>query len=956
MAQLNFFISMLLYYSLNQVASKEYYITANSLTTNLCPTPCLTLTQFVTNSRHLLNPDVILVFSPGIHSLHGILKVSNLSTFSMISDSKNATAQIRCASYAQMIFNWSQTILITNLEFVGCGGNQVMNVDEFMVRNSSFTGKEFSGIAIELIETTAKIVNCTFSSNRNGRYIFNSYDRSSYRYRRQAGGAITATQTNLNISQSVFENNGAHDLDYGGAIYAEQQSIINIKASTFIGNTARLGIFYSHSCSINIETSEFSNNNVTVTYDDGVLTSYSSNITIQGGVFENNLGCILHFDGSIVSINSSKFHNNSVDYYGVVKLSGYSNARIEKSLFEGNNGTAISSDSSTITIKISEFYDNFAIEAAILSTADSNVTIQEITFYNNNGGIYLTGGNNIIDTSKFKYNPGTVIFPFYGKVIISTCEFDSNTKFFGYSVAILRSMRSTMTIIDSNFTNNEVQILQSMTSTIEYHNSLLIVNNSVDLNLGSGYSIIHLANSEFIGHPSGNAIISNNIRSLVAVTSNVTFMGSVRFLNNQLSQTTSYSYMQVGGAVTLIQSNAYFYGSCSFENNHAENGGAILSTDSKLYVTGNVTVAHNTANRNGGGVYLMDSDLNCLNVSIFMLLHNTAAHKGGGIHAISSSIKATSLLKIPQVDTATLYLANNTAQKGGGLSLEANAKLHVLKYYSEGIDKESFTYLQANTVIFTANSADYGGAVYVDDDTNSGTCSGDPKIDCFFQVFLYMYLFIEGLYDQKSLPQGFFNFTQENLKPQSLYFSENNASISGSTLFGGLLDRCAVNQFAEVRITYAGDIENGANGIIYLKQVSTITDMSISSEPLKVCLCIDNKHNCTHQRRIEVKKGETFTVSLTSLDQINHPVNGLIHASLYLAGSAVASGQATREIPAKCTNLTFNVVSPHSSEQLTLYALDGPCGNVNLSKISLELRYTFSSLQLSNWFANCRNK
>ena len=177
-----------------------------------------------------------------------------------------------------------------------------------------------------------------------------------------------------------------------------------------------------------------------------------------------------------------------------------------------------------------------------------------------------------------------------------------------------------------------------------------------------------------------------------------------------------------------------------------------------------------------------------------------------------------------------------------------------------------------------------------------------------------MYLFIEGLYDPKSLPQDFLNFTQENLKPQSLYFSENNASISGSTLYGGLLDRCAVNQFAEVRITYAGDIEDGANGIIYLKQVSTITDMSISSKPLKVCLCIDNKHNCTHQRHIEVKKGETFTVSLTSLDQINHPVNGLIHASLNLTGSAVASGQATREIPAKCTNLTFNVFSPHSSE------------------------------------------
>ena len=89
--------------------------------------------------------------------------------------------------------------------------------------------------------------------------------------------------------------------------------------------------------------------------------------------------------------------------------------------------------------------------------------------------------------------------------------------------------------------------------------------------------------------------------------------------------------------------------------------------------------------------------------------------------------------------------------------------------------------IDANTTIFTANKADYGGAVYVDD-TNSGTCASDPKTKCFFQV-----LAIHSLHYQ-------------HLKTQSiiLYFSQNYATISGSTLYGGLLDRCAVSQFAEV--------------------------------------------------------------------------------------------------------------------------------------------------------------
>ena len=184
------------------------------------------------------------------------------------------------------------------------------------------------------------------------------------------------------------------------------------------------------------------------------------------------------------------------------------------------------------------------------------------------------------------------------------------------------------------------------------------------------------------------------------------------------------------------------------------------------------------------------------------------------------------------------------------------------------------------------------------------------QTECFFQVLAY----IGGLYDLDGVPDSILNHTQENLRPQSLYFADNNASISGFILYGGLLDRCAVSQLAEVRIKYAEDYEDGGNGIMYLQRVSNIIDMSISSRSVNVCLCIDNQRNCTHQRRIEVKKGEPFNVSLASINQINHPVNGLIYALFMFPGSAVSSGQATREIPAKCTNLTFNAVSPHSSE------------------------------------------
>ena len=261
---------------------------------------------------------------------------------------------------------------------------------------------------------------------------------------------------------------------------------------------------------------------------------------------------------------------------------------------------------------------------------------------------------------------------------------------------------------------------------------------------------------------------------------------------------------------------------------YAENGGAIFFIESKFYAKGDVTVAHNMANKNGGGIYLIDSELKCLNNSTVILFNNTATHKGGGIDAISSSINTTSVLP----SSAILNFTNNIAERGGGLSLEANAKLVTEKYLYSIDTRFTFpSYQQSYTTTFSANSAKYGGAVYVDDDTNSGACTSDPKTECFFQVLAY----VEGLYNLDRLADFAINSIRRYLEPLSLYFTENNANISGSTLYGGLLDRCAVSQSAEVRIKYVEDYEDGGNGTQYLQHVSTITesDVSISSRPVK---------------------------------------------------------------------------------------------------------------------------
>ena len=851
-------VSFLLY-SLHQVDSEEYYITANS--TDHCISSCLTLTEFVTNFSNLSTPNATVVFGPGVHYLNGSLNVLNSSTFSMTSE--NMTAQIRCASasHSNMVINWTQNVLITNLDFIGCGGNQLLRVERFVASNVMFRGQGNSRTALQLIETTAQITNCTFLSNRHGQIKFTVY--FGYSISQWFGGAIIATHSNVDISQSIFKNNGEQDLNYGGAIYAEQQSVISINTSTFINNSALNDVIFLN----------------------------GSNITMEQSIFKDNIGDTI-------------------------------------SLFNRSNAE----------ISVSEFYNNYSPLKGILYLFTSSATIEKSKFdYNLGIIVHLIVNSEIrIATSEFWHNTGSVILSDNSSVSVISSKFDSNTEA-GFSLlnqgVVLGSTGGTIVINDSNFTNNISPVIVALSTRIMHYNRLLVTNNSAE----DEFATIHLDNSEFIGHRSGNATIADNLRSLVAFNSNVTFMGDIRILNNRQPQISMNNYFQEGGAMTLIQSNAYFDGISSFEHNQAEeNGGAILSIESKFYVRGNVSVAHNIANGNGGGMYLMDSELNCLDNSTFVLLNNTAEHRGGGIHAISSSVKITSVIPL----SPTLHFINNTAERGGGLSLEANARITTVKYLNEIGPSYYPLYQQSYSAIFLANSATYGGAVYVDDDTNSGTCTIDPKTECFFQVLAY----VEGLYTLESMSEYERGVIRQVLKPKSLYFSRNNASISGWTLHGGLLDRCIVNQNAEVRIKYEEAYEDGGNGIDYLNDVSTITDnynMSVSSQPVKVCLCMDsNEHNCTQlQTHIEVTKGETFTVSLASLDQVNNPVSGLIHTLLRFAESAVASGQATRQIPAKCTNLTFNIVSNYSSEELTLYALDGPCRDVDLSKISLNITF-----------------
>ena len=124
---------------------------------------------------------------------------------------------------------------------------------------------------------------------------------------------------------------------------------------------------------------------------------------------------------------------------------------------------------------------------------------------------------------------GGVVNSYGSNITIEACEFHENSA--AVEGGVLHTTRSTITIGDSNFTKNTSPIGTVIYATasckIDHHNYILIDNNSA-----IAYAVIFLSDSEFIGHDSENVIIySNNLGSLVAFNSNITFIGNAIVMN-----------------------------------------------------------------------------------------------------------------------------------------------------------------------------------------------------------------------------------------------------------------------------------------------------------------------------------------------------------------------------------------------------------------------------------------
>ena len=223
------------------------------------------------------------------------------------------------------------------------------------------------------------------------------------------------------------------------------------------------------------------------------------------------------------------------------------------------------------------------------------------------------------------------------------------------------------------------------------------------------------------------SIISKSVYGEVVFIRN--YQNLINKVNHENESMVS-DFLLEGGAITLFTSRLKLQINTTLSQNVASNGGGITAVTSTIVCNSTLTISMKSVTDTGGGLYLYQSELSVYGV--INVSKNRAKACGGGVHAISTFLK---LMRI-QPDVIGIgirgkinFTLNAAEECGGGTFLETGSKINVLRYSS-------------NAVVFIKNTADYGGAVYVADDTNVGMCSSGEKhkltataqSECFFQL------------------------------------------------------------------------------------------------------------------------------------------------------------------------------------------------------------------------------
>ena len=284
-------------------------------------------------------------------------------------------------------------------------------------------------------------------------------------------------------------------------------------------------------------------------------------------------------------------------------------------------------ESTSTTIETSNFISNTAIRhAGALEFYKDHPKVIGCVFIDNKAGSFA----------------GAVLFWFSDSVIyggiaskesmeacncndVSTNYYHHDNESYNYSVhsQFQNYENCTLFISNSARTAGALYAIKSSESLKSFGCAVFSNNNS------TLSSMVQLLDSN--GTFEGWTEMSRNIGSFFAFYSNITF----NMFAKCSTPTHSTANFKEGGSFSLVQSVLYLHGETKFEGNVAEFGGAILATESDIFLNDAVILKANFASQTGGALYLYQSQLYSEKGSTVTIVNNAAQKMGGATHVYS---------------------------------------------------------------------------------------------------------------------------------------------------------------------------------------------------------------------------------------------------------------------------------------------------------------------------------
>ena len=829
------------------------------------------------------------------------------------------------------------------------GGAMGLQYGSLTISGSSFSNNNagVAGGAIQTVHFSLTVSSTNFMNNRAA-----------------SGGALHCTTSSFAMLHSNFTSNLAQ-LD-GGAVFVGSGISVTCSNSSFVSNIALLnagaikvnyGEFASTGC-------HFKNNQAR--YHGGAIRVGYGNVFSVNSVYSNNVAGSLA--GGAITVDKGSVSSSGSNYTG--NLGGAISIYTEGSIFSSDScyvnntskaGGAIFVNEGIVYSTRSQYLNNSATQygGAIHVNIKGNVSCVNSSFKYNRaltGGAIFAWTDTVVTSSGCLYEDniasrsGGAICTLKGAITSSNTNYINNYSDFGGALFVFGGIISNM---QSNFAANKANraggAICALLSNISSGDSHFENNNAYEYG-GAIYTDSCTLNNSllFFQHNADDKLLLASAKSICTSSDDdvrpgfnstkIELSGGTTFTNNTCGL--------VGGAIISIQVGVFFNGTVPavVGNNVAIYGGGLALVGSTMNIHSPIKIQDNEATLSGGGILSYLSDIRLSSPENTNVVGNTVSQNGGGVYAVDSYIEIT---------RGIMHFENNAASKGAAVSLEQNSKIHLLKERQETVAEYNMK------LEFINNHAQYGGAVHISDSSEDisacgrgvpGTGLALSSQECFIQTILL------NITD-----------TDDNTKTDyiNVFFMNNTASVSGGAIYGGLLDRCVLNRSAElvtqfpeyqrstgfdyIRATaqFAGlvDYDNLTSNYSPDKLINAITSTNveglISSEPVQVCFCLENVHNCSYDHpNVFTKKGELFRLSVIAVDQVGNPINATVISSFVSNNGDLNVDQARQETSTHCTELEYNVYpkGDSSSSQIEIYA-EGPCSDIGISKRILNVTF-----------------